>query len=256
MLRLAATSLLAAALSWAAGSCWLAGCWSGSYDQGGNECGEQGFAATACVVHELEEVEVVRQLVLRDAPVRAQPGAQQGPETLDGVDVHLAEPIPVLVAGVFTLCVADRLVLIAPGWQAGVDAILVGGDEGALSDGARDDRLDRPLLHVGQHAQDHLTTALDQAEDRGLVLFQRAPTRYAPQLASPPRAPLLATAAGWPLWPAPTETSSISPSPASLASGIRATRPRRSCSVMACASDGLSFSSKAICRFERFRPIR
>jgi len=34
-------------------------------------------------------------------------------------------------------------------------------DEGALSDGARDDRLDRPLLHVGQHAQDHLTTALD-----------------------------------------------------------------------------------------------
>src|SRR3954454_873193 len=83
------------------GSCWLAGCWSGSYDQGGNECGEQGFAATACVVHELEEAEVVRQLVLRDAPVRAQPGAQQRPEPLDGVDVHLAEPIPVLVAGVF-----------------------------------------------------------------------------------------------------------------------------------------------------------
>src|SRR3954469_5903126 len=82
-------------------SCWLAGCWSGSYDQGGNECGEQGFAATACVVHDLEEAEVVRQLVLRDAPVRAQPGAQQRPEPLDGVDVHLAEPIPVLVAGVF-----------------------------------------------------------------------------------------------------------------------------------------------------------
>src|SRR3954465_889323 len=74
--------------------------------------------------------------------------------------------------------------------QAGVDAILVGVEEGALSDGARDDRLDRPLLHVGQPAQDHLTTALDQAEDRGLVLFQPAPTRYAAQLASPPRAPL------------------------------------------------------------------
>src|SRR5215212_7185946 len=91
------------------GSCWLAGCWSGSYDQGGNECGEQGFAATACVVHELEEAEVVRQLVLRDAAVRSQPGAQQGPETLDGVDVHLAEPIPVLVAGVFAAPLADGL---------------------------------------------------------------------------------------------------------------------------------------------------
>src|SRR3954452_4100440 len=96
------------------GSCWLAGCWSGSYDQGGNECGEQGFAATACVVHELEEAEVVRQLVLRDPAVRAQPGAQQGPETLDGVDVHLPEPIPVLVAGVLAAPVADGLVPIAP----------------------------------------------------------------------------------------------------------------------------------------------
>src|SRR3954468_8969118 len=99
---------------------------------------------------------------------------------------------------------ADCLVLIAPVLQAGVDAVLVGVDEGAVSDRARDDRLYPPLLHIGQHAQDHLTTALDQAEDRGLVLLRRAPTRYAPQLASPPRAPLLATAAGWPLWPATT----------------------------------------------------
>src|SRR3954471_18627816 len=55
-----------------------------------------------------------------------------------------------------------------------------------------------------QHVQDHWPTSLDQAEDRGLILLRRAPTRYAPQLASPPRAPLLATAAGWPLWPATT----------------------------------------------------
>src|SRR5215204_2209517 len=97
------------------GSCWLPGCWAGSYDQGGDERAEQGFAATACVVHILEEAEVVRQLFLRDTAMRAEPGAQQGPETLDGVDVHLAEAIAVLVASVFTLCVADCLVLIAPG---------------------------------------------------------------------------------------------------------------------------------------------
>ena len=97
------------------GSCWLAGCWSGSYDQGGNGCGEQGFAATACVVHELEEAEVVRQLVLRDPAVRAQPGAQQGPETLDGVDVHLAEAVAVLIARILAAPMADRLVPVAPG---------------------------------------------------------------------------------------------------------------------------------------------
>src|SRR4051812_722916 len=175
-----------------------------SRNQACDKGAEQGSPTPARVVHELEEAEVKRQLVLRDAPMRAEPGAQQRPETLDGVDVHLAEAIPVLVAGILTPGMADCLVLIAPVLQAGVDAILVGVDEGALSDGARDDRLDRPLLHVGQHAQDHLTTPLDQAEDRGLILLRRAPTRYAPQLAAPPRAPLLATAAGWPLWPATT----------------------------------------------------
>src|SRR3954447_9383034 len=99
------------------GSCWLPGCWSGeSCDQGGNERAKQGFAATACVVHELEEAEIERQLLLRDAPVRPQPGAQQGPEPLHRVDMDLAESVPVLVAGILALGVADRLVPVAPGW--------------------------------------------------------------------------------------------------------------------------------------------
>ena len=53
-----------------------------SRDQAGDEGAEQGFAAPARVVHELEEAERERQLVLREAPVRAQPGAQQRPEAL------------------------------------------------------------------------------------------------------------------------------------------------------------------------------
>src|SRR3954453_15961563 len=72
----------------------------GSYDQGGDEGAEQGFAPAAGVVHELEEAEVERQLVLRDAPVRAQPRAQQRPEALDGVDVDLAKAVPILIAGI------------------------------------------------------------------------------------------------------------------------------------------------------------
>src|SRR4051794_25672697 len=45
--------------------------------QGGDELAEEGPAAAAGVVHELEEDEVERQLLLRDAAVRSQPGAQQ-----------------------------------------------------------------------------------------------------------------------------------------------------------------------------------
>jgi membrane protein DedA with SNARE-associated domain len=53
-----------------------------SCDQGRNESAKQGFATSACVVHELEEAEVKRQLVLREASMRAQPGTQQRPEAL------------------------------------------------------------------------------------------------------------------------------------------------------------------------------
>src|SRR4051794_23475579 len=136
--------------------------------------------------------------------MRAEPGAQEGPEPFYGVDVHLAEAVPVLVAGVFAAPVADRLVLIAPDGQAGVDAILVGMDERALGNCGLNDRLDRDLLHVGQPGEHYLTTALDQAEDGRLVLLQRAPARSAPQPATASKPPLLATAVGWPLWPATT----------------------------------------------------
>src|SRR5919205_127362 len=147
-------------------SCWLPGCWAGrSCDQSGDECTEQGFAAATCVVHDLEEAEIERQLVLRETAVRPQPGAQQRPEAFERVDVHISEPVAVLVACILTPGMADHFVLIAPGWQAGVDTILVGVDERAFGNGGLDDRLDRGLLHVGQHVQDHLATALVQAHE-------------------------------------------------------------------------------------------
>src|SRR5215208_5451205 len=136
-----------------------------SRHQGGDKGSEQGFAAAAGVVHELKEAEIERQLVLRNAPMRPQPGAQQRPEPFHGVDVDLAEAVAILVAGIFAVPMADRLVLIAPSRQASVDLVLVGVDEGTLGDDGLDDRLDCGLLHIGQHAQDYLAATLDQTED-------------------------------------------------------------------------------------------
>ncbi len=186
------------------GSCRVPGCWLGSSDECGDKGAKQGFAASARVVHELKEAEVKRQLVLRDAPVRSQPRAQQRPKPFHRVDVDLAEAVAILITGVFAAPVTDRLMSVAPDRQAGIDAILVRVDEGAGGDSGGDNRLDRGLLHVGQHAQHDLATALDQAEDGRLVLRQRAPSRRACQPATAPEPPLLATAAGWPLCPATT----------------------------------------------------
>ena len=78
-----------------------------SRDQGGDEGSEEGFSASAGVVDELEEAEIDRQLLLRDAAVRAQPGAQQRPEALQGIDVDLAEAVAIVIAGVLAPGMAD-----------------------------------------------------------------------------------------------------------------------------------------------------
>jgi len=97
---------------------------SSSRNQAGDERAEQSFAASARVMHELEKAEIEGQVVLRDAPMRAQPGTQQRPKALHRVDVDLAEAVPVLVAGLLAASMADGLVLVAPGGQARVDAVL------------------------------------------------------------------------------------------------------------------------------------
>src|SRR5689334_10746982 len=116
--------------------------------------------------------------------MRTQPGAEQRPDTLHRIDVHLAEAVAVLVAGILTAAVADRLVSVAPGRQARVDVIFVGVDQAVRGNSRRDHRLDRLLLHVGEHADHELTTALDQTEDWWFVLRQRAPPRRTRQLAA------------------------------------------------------------------------
>ena len=64
-------------------------------------------------MNELEEAEMERQLLLRDTAMRPQPGSQEQPEALEGVNVDLAEPIAVLVPGVFASTMTNCLVAVA-----------------------------------------------------------------------------------------------------------------------------------------------
>src|SRR4051794_27550102 len=139
--------------------------------------------------------------------------------------MDLAEAVAVPVAGIFAAGMADALVRITPGGPASVDVVFMGVKQRTGHDRCSNDWLDRGLLHIGQHAQHDLTAALDQPEDRWLVLFQRAASRRARKPAPPSRPPLFATSAGWPLCPATMVTSSTSAVPSSFATGARATSP-------------------------------
>src|SRR3954453_4832640 len=173
-------------------------------DQAGDEGAEERLPAAPGIVDELEEAEIGGQLLLRDAPVGPEPGAQQRPEAFGRVDVDLAEAVAVLVAGVLAPRVAHGLVPVAPVVQPGVDVVLVRVHEGALGDRRLDPRPDRPLADVGEHAEHDLPAALEQAQDGRLVLVERAPAGSTPQPPAAARPPFFATAAGWPLWPATT----------------------------------------------------
>src|SRR5712691_6882258 len=50
-------------------------------------------------------------------------------------------------------------------------------------------RLDRPLLHVFQHANDHVTTALDHSEDRGFLFCECAASALALEPSTPSAPP-------------------------------------------------------------------
>src|SRR3954463_2335541 len=117
--------------------------------------------------------------------MRPQPGSQERPEALEGVDVDLAEAIAVLVPGVFASTMTDGLVAVAETRKPGVDAILVSIDGRAFGDGLLDDRMDGRLLDIGQHPDHHLAAALNHAEDRRLFLLQGAATATALQSVAP-----------------------------------------------------------------------
>src|SRR5262249_19555271 len=141
-------------------------------------------------MHELEEAQVERQLLLRDAPMRSQPGPKQRPESLQAVHVNLAKPITVLVTSEFPGRMADGAMRVAPGRQFAVDVILVGIDHAPGADRSLDDRADGRLLDVLQHADDDLPRPLDHAQDRRLLLLKGPPTPL-PLEAPPPTQALL-----------------------------------------------------------------
>src|SRR5690348_9698892 len=117
--------------------------------------------------------------------MRPQPGSQERPEALQGVDGDLAEAIAVLVPGVFASTMTDGLVTVAETREPGMEAILVSMDVRAFGDGRLDDRMEGRLLDIGQHPDHNLAAALNHAEDRWLLPLQGA----APAAALPSVAP-------------------------------------------------------------------
>ncbi len=99
--------------------------------------------------------------------------------------MHFMDAIAILIARVFTCRMINRLVLVAPVVQSGIDIVLVGKNQTSELNGLFENRLDRLLLDIRQHVQDNFAVALDHAQDRWLFLLQRAASGCALQPSTP-----------------------------------------------------------------------
>ena len=160
-------------------------------DQQLNERPEQRFAALAHVVHTLEEPQGEWEFLLGYAPMRAQPTPQERPEAFHGVHVHLAQAVPVFIAGKLASPMVDLLMPVSPGLQTGIKALLVRIHQGPGYNRGFDERCNGLLLPIGQQLEHHLPTALHHAQDREPFLRQGATTRFAFASVSPSCSPLV-----------------------------------------------------------------
>src|SRR5262245_59790694 len=132
----------------------------------------------------------------------AKPRPQQRPKAFHRIDVQFMKAVAVVISGVIATAMTDRLMHIAPLFQAAIDVIFIGVDTSARRNHRFDQGLDRHVLDIFQHPNDRLTTPLDHPENRWFLCCKRAssPLALEPSASSTP--PLFATASGFPLWPA------------------------------------------------------
>ena len=131
--------------------------------------------------------------------MRSQPGTEQGPKALQGVDMNLMEGISVLVTGVFAPAVTHGMMIKTPILQRVINRVFIGMNARSGGDKGLDQRADRGLLDILQHPDDHRAAPLDHAENRWFLLLQGAPAPRALQPAPTPPATFFFTASGRPL---------------------------------------------------------
>src|SRR5215510_14079581 len=102
--------------------------------------------------------------------MRAQPTPQERPEPFHRIHMHFTKAVAIFIPGVLAPSMVDTLMLVSPGRQAGINAVLIRTHTCPRHDRVFDEGLDCLLLHIGQQIDHHLTTPLHHAKD-GWPLF-------------------------------------------------------------------------------------
>ena len=95
------------------------------------------------------------------------------------INVHFMKSTATVVPCILALTMANSFIPVSPMSKAGINIVLVRIDQRACSNRGRDERLNRLLPDVLQHANDHAAAPLNHAQPRRLFLLQRTPAASA-----------------------------------------------------------------------------
>src|SRR5713101_5608685 len=114
----------------------------------------------------------------------AQPAPQERPKPFHGIHMDFTKAIAIFISGVLASSMIDALMLVSPGTQAGINAVLIRIHKRTRGNGLFDEWLNGLLLHIRKHIDDHLTAPLNHAKDRWLLFLQCASASFAFESAS------------------------------------------------------------------------
>src|SRR5712691_11262778 len=123
--------------------------------------------------------------------MRTKPAPQERPEPFHGIHMDFTKTVAIFISSELAPSMVDTLMIISPGLQTGINAILVRINKCTWNDGGFDVGLDSLLLHIGHQIDHDLTAALHHSKDGWSFLLQCPTTRFSFESASTSFSPLV-----------------------------------------------------------------
>src|SRR6266704_3225063 len=97
--------------------------------------------------------------------MRPKPAPQERPEPFHGIHMHFTKTVSIFIPGVLSSSMVNALMVVSPGMQASINAVLVRIHKCPWNNGVFDEGLNRLLLHIGHQIDHHLTATLNHPKD-------------------------------------------------------------------------------------------
>src|SRR5881275_3010736 len=103
--------------------------------------------------------------------MRPQPAPQERPEAFHAIHMHFTQAVAIVISGILSSSMVHALMVVSPGMQASINAVLVRVNKCPWNNGVFDEGLNRLLLHIGQQIDHDLTATLHHPKDRWPLFF-------------------------------------------------------------------------------------